>query len=577
MKKAAAAINTIWIITREYGTLAGAGGVKDVTRQLAAALARSGRAVSMVLPLYGFMDPEPLGFSRLDLTFDLDMSYPQEERRESVSVWHQRSEIDLYLIDSPRFREKTGIYTYTAQDERHNPTHRQGEGHYDYFAMNLLLQKASLCLMIRLGQRPDIIHCHDGHTALIPALVREQDGFRHYFQETGFAVTIHNAGIGYHQEIYDLPFAQVITGLPVRVIEDNLLDGAFDPFLAASAYAVLNTVSENYARELRETDDDLLTGGLGHTLQDRGVVLQGVTNGIDPADFDLKDYASLGLAAGFQPGVPQSLLEEGERPLKSTPPHRPLPRERRRAGVREAAQPPPGLPPSGGGELRKGTLQGGKAICRAALCAAISDRSLTTVRQNGEIVSRPDQALFTFIGRLSAQKGVDKMIEALKYLLPLDPDFQILIMGNGPKEIEEPLIKMTHDPRYLGRVCLLRGFDPIVANQVYAAGDFFLIPSRYEPCGLTDFIAQLFGNLPIVHHVGGLVKVVDGETGFAFHLHSGLALAETMRRALAIFRSSPSVITTMQRSAVTLIHERYTWDKVKDRYLKLYDAARESR
>jgi starch synthase len=545
-KAAAAAINTIWIITREYGTLAGAGGVKDVTRQLAGALARSGHCVSVALPLYGCMDPEPLGFSRLDLTFDLDMSYPQEERREFVTVWHQKSEIDIYLIDSPRFREKTGIYTYTAQDERHNPSHRQGEGHYDYFAMNVLLQKAALCLMIRLGQRPDIIHCHDGHTALLPAFVRELDGFRHYFRDTGFVVTIHNAGIGYHQEIYDLPFAQVMTGLPVRVIEDNLLDKAFDPFLAASAYAVMNTVSENYARELRETDDDLLTGGLGHTLQDRGVLLQGVTNGIDPADFDLKHYADLGLAAGFQPGV-------------------------------VVKPPPPSRPHSGGGELRKAPVQGGKALCREALCAAISERSLTTVRQNGEIVSRPDQALFTFIGRLSTQKGVDKMIEALKYLLPIDPDFQILIMGNGPKEIEEPLIAMTQDHRYQGRVCLLRGFDPIMANQVYAAGDFFLIPSRYEPCGLTDFIAQLFGNLPIVHHVGGLVKVVDGETGFAFHQHSGMALAETMQRALAIFRSSPSVIAGMQRAAVALIHERYTWDKVKDRYLKLYDTARENR
>ena len=531
MNKHPSTINTIWIITREYGALAGAGGVKDVARQLATALTRSGRQVSVALPFYGFMAPESLGFSRLDLAFDLDMSYTLEERREEVTVWHRRDEVDLYLLDSPRFREKNGVYTYTAADERHNPLHRQGEGHIDYFAMNVLLQKAALCLMIHLDQRPEIIHCHDGHTALLPAIVRELDGFRHYFRETGFVVTIHNAGLGYHQEVHDLPFARAITGLPLRVIDDNLLDGAFDPFLAASSYAVLNTVSENYARELRETEDDLLTGMLGHTLQDRGLALQGVTNGIDPDEFDPRNYQALGLAAGFTPGADQ-----------------PGPQER-----------------------------AGKSLCKEALCAAISERRLTTVRQNGAIAFKPDQPLFTFIGRLSTQKGVDKMIEALKYLLPLDMDFQVLVMGSGPKEIEEPLIAMTHDARYHGRVCLLRGFDPLLANQVYAAGDFFLIPSRYEPCGLTDFIAQLFGNLPIVHHVGGLVKVEDGETGFAFHQHSGLALAEAMQRALATFRTSRPTMVAMQQAAVRLIQGRYTWDQVKDRYLELYAQARSNR
>lgn len=521
-------ISSVAIITREYGSLAGAGGVKDVARQLAVALAKSGRAVSVILPRYGFMDPQALGFTRGDVDFDVDMSYPQEERRELVSVWRrQQQEVDIYLIDSPRFQEKTGVYTYTAQDERHNPSHHQGSGHYDYFAMNVLLQKAALCLLIRLGAKPEVIHCHDGHTALLPAMAREEDGFRHYFRGTGFVVTIHNAGLGYHQEVDDLPFVQSITGLPARVIQDNLLQGAFDPFLAASSYAVLNTVSENYARELRETEDDLLTGWLGHTLQDRGVALQGVTNGIDPVDFDPARPQALGLPAAFVPGHSGPA---GERP--------------------------------------------GKETCREDLCRAIVGHRLDSVRQNGVLDVRPELPLFTFIGRLSSQKGVDKMIEALKYLLPIDPDFQILIMGSGQKEIEEGLIALTHERRYQGRVCLLRGFDPMLANRVYAAGDFFLIPSRYEPCGLTDFIAQLFGNLPIVHHVGGLVKVEDGVTGFAFHHFSGIALAEAMQRALHVFRTSRSTIVGMQQAAVALIEQRYTWDMVMARYLELYAAAR---
>lgn len=549
MKKTAADINNIWIVTREYGDLAGAGGVKDVARQLAMALAKTGHAVSVILPLYGFMVPERLGFSRLQLDFDLDMSYPQEERREGVSIWQQKSEIDIYLVDAPRFREKSGIYTYTANDETHNPFHRQGTGHYDYFAMNVLLQKAALCLMIELEQKPDIIHCHDGHTALIPAMVREVDGFRHYFNRTGFVVTIHNAGQGYHQEIADLAFARVITGLPPRVIDGHLLDGNFDPLLAAASYAEMNTVSENYARELRETADDALTGFLGHALLKRGVILQGVTNGIDPTDFDLREHKKLGLPTDFQPGIVSSSLDGGSK--------KPTGRNK-------------------GSALAKKPLSG-KDLCKQDLCDAIANHRLSKVRQNGSLVFLPDQPLFTFIGRLSTQKGVDIMVEALRHFLSADPTFQMLILGNGQKEIEESLIEMTIDPRYQGRICLLRGFDHMLANRVYAAGDFFLIPSEYEPCGLTDFMAQLFGNLPIVHHVGGLVKVVDGETGFAYQQHSGAALIEAMQRALDTYHASRPAIMAMQRAAVALIHARYTWDKVMNRYLDLYSAARAKR
>jgi len=297
--------NNIWVVSREYGDLAGAGGVKDVARQLSGALVRSGRQVRVVLPCYGFIDPQEAGFEVLDLGFDVDMSYPQEERREFVKIWRLAADPVLYLIDSPRFREKLGVYSYTAAEETLDSDHRYGAGHYDYFAMNVLLQKAALALMIRLDERPDIIHCHDGHTALLPAMIREIEGFRHYFHKAAAVVTIHNAGIGYHQEVADLPFAQVLTGLPESVIAANLLEGAFDPLLTAASYSLLNTVSENYARELQETLDDVATGWLGHRLMAKGIKLAGITNGIDPADFDPTRPEAFGLAAGFSPLDPK--------------------------------------------------------------------------------------------------------------------------------------------------------------------------------------------------------------------------------------------------------------------------------
>ena len=523
------AITNVWMLTREYDGLAGAGGVKDVARQLAEALARSGRKVSVVLPLYGFMDPKQLGFTPLDLSFEIDLDYAGEPRREYVRIFAKgekaspkKGPLTIYLVDAARYLEKKSVYTYTAEDEGLDPFHHQGSGHFDYFAMNVLLQKAAAALMIRLGEHPEIIHCHDGHTALLPAMLRESEGFRHYFAKTGCVVTIHNAGIGYHQEVGDLPFAEAITGLPGAVITNNLLDGKFDPFLAASPYAVMNTVSENYARELRETDDDAMTGLLGHRLLARGVVLKGVTNGINPADFDPTKPKGLGLAAGFNPAT---------------------------------------------GDLA------GKAKCRQSLLKDLAGRSLSTVRQTGTLEQRPGNPLFTFVGRLSSQKGVDKLLGALETLLPQDQNFQILIQGSGTKEIEAALAGLAASPKNQGRICLLRGYDQQLATRIFAAGDFFLIPSRYEPCGLTDYIAQLFGNLPIVHRIGGLVKVKDGETGFSYREHKSAALMGAMQKALQTFRNNPQKIQAMQQNAVRVIHETYTWDKVLARYLSLYHEA----
>lgn len=519
------AMNEIWIVTREYDGLAGAGGVKDVCRQLAETLVREAN-VSVILPLYGFLSPEQEGFAP-DSALEIEMDYNGVERLEQTRIWKNTRQLDghtltIHLVEADRYHEKRSVYTYTAEDEQDNPLHRKGSGHYDFFAMNVLLQKAALNFLLAHGTAPDIIHCHDGHAALLPVMARERDGFRQFFRKTGFVVTIHNAGLGYHQEVGDLPFAKAVTGLPGRIIKESLLNGAFDPFIASAPYAVINTVSENYARELRESDDDALTGWLGHTLAARGVTLHGVTNGINPRDYDPREAVRLGLAAAFSP------IDND---------------------------------------------WAGKATCRHELIALIEHDLPTTVRSAGSLHQLPEQPLFTLIGRLTAQKGVDKLVEALQRLLDEDTEFQLLVLGTGVREIEEALISLSSAKSYEGRVCVLLGYDQDLAIKIYAAGDFFLIPSRYEPCGLTDYIAQLFGNLPIVHHVGGLVKVLDHETGFAYREHSSEALLDAMRRAIATYRTDPQKMAAMRRESVRVIHNTYTWEKIVLRYKKLYQKA----
>jgi starch synthase len=536
-------IKKVLMVTREYDGVAGAGGVKDVCRQLSEALVRyAGCDVRVVLPCYGFIDALALGFERVQLpcreeavklttVFDVDMNYPNRERRESVALWMKKEQgVVIYLLDSLRFAEKQAVYTYTSVEEKEKSWQKAGTGHFDFFAMNVLLQKAALDLMILLDLRPDIIHCHDGHAAILPAMLREHSGYRHFFCRTGAVVTIHNAGLGYHQDVHDLDFAGAITGLPGSVIRSGLFNNAFNPFVAAADYARINTVSENYARELQETDEDSRTGWLGHKLLKKGVELVGITNGVHPEDFNPAQGKKFGLAADFNPET---------------------------------------------GELA------GKRVCKEEMLRLCREASRAggdwaAVEQYGSLEDKPESPLFTFIGRLTPQKGVDILLEAVSLLMTTMPastgtaDFQLLVLGSGDSVLEQDLQDLAEDDTLRGQICCLKGYDPALALKIYAAGDFFLIPSLYEPCGLTDYIAQLLGNLPVVHHVGGLVKVLDGETGFAYQEHTPEALAETMTSALSIYRDDPDRLAVMRRKAVEHIRTRHSWQHVMGDYLSLY-------
>lgn len=530
-------IKNIWMLSREYGNIAGAGGVKDVACQLAEALARwTGRSVHVVIPLYGFLDVQTLGFQPLEdflcrdrmLQLQIDMHHPDSFVDENVSYFYQKiNRVHVYLVAAERFRDKSDVYTYTEKDQSRLPWQKKSMGHHDYFAMNILHQKATLELIISLGEKPDVIHCHDGHTAILSALIRENPGYRSYFRGTGCLVTIHNAGYGYHQEIADIPYARSITGLSSQVIDTNQLDRNFDPLLVAGHYAVLNTVSENYAKELQETESDALTGWLGHELKKRNVILEGVTNGIDP------DFFSSSVIAG---GDPARLFDPGD----------------------------------SADDLL------GKAHCKTALLADIAEGGeFAEVQRFGTLRNRVEDPLFTFIGRLSEQKGIDTLMEVLEVLLEKEIHIQMLILGNGSAAFESRLIALCRDKRLRGRMCFLQGFNPDLANRIYAAGDFFIVPSKYEPCGLTDFIAQLYGNIPVVHHVGGLVKIRDGITGIAYQGDTPDELLLALQRALALFADEPAR-RRMQQQAVEEIRQRYTWSKVMRKYLELYREARKT-
>ena len=509
-------IKTVVHVSREYGELAGAGGIKDVTEGLCRASAARGIATHVFLPFYRTVKGKIE--TSIMSSFGVAMDYVGQTRTEHVTSYRAElaPNLTLHLIDAPCYQyllenksiERHGIYTYTADEARLlGRPDLQGQGYFDFFSMNVLLVKSTLHVLGAMNIRPDIIHCHDGHAALLPVLAQASDeNFSPYLRYAPSLITIHNAGKGYHQEIDDLDFAAAVCGLPNEVVSSCLLGRSFDPLWAGGLFAsAINTVSENYARELQDTGQDWRTGWLGHKLAAYGVPLRGVTNGVDPKSQIPADWRGLDRKEGFKRQLLNRLAE---------------------------------------------SLPGG-------------------ISAAGKIQYRENVPLFTFVGRLDRQKGFDILADAVEGILAEENDIQLLGLGDGAPDLVAQFDALAL--RFQGRVRLLKGYSPELAKDIYGAGDFFLIPSRFEPCGLTDFFAQLVGNVPIVHSVGGLVKTVDGRFGLSY-LGGAPELHAALKRALELYREPGRAgLRKIQKDAIANIMANFTWDKVLDKkYLPLY-------
>jgi starch synthase len=545
----------IWHVSREYAGIAEAGGLKDVVAGLAAAQAQRGIPVAAVLPRYGFVDLTGLEARRLPLRLKLalpsgyEASKLQEETVEVVSCRH--GGVQIFLLDTARIRLTRDVYTYTAEDERGNQYRRRGTGHWDAHHINLTLQRGALELARRsraAGWRspPALFHCHDGHAGFLPALLRLASRYCRRLARSRALITVHNAGWGYHQEIHNLEFARQLTGLPVPVLRLGLLEGTVDPLVLGPRFAPVNTVSERYAMEIASGRLDELTGGLGRAYRDSGVRLAGITNGIDPDPYDPRHPERAKLPFGFDPsrgdwegkkGCRRHLLEQIDMGRPALSAHPGFLKSNRTSTPRE-------FPP---------------------------DSRLKGLRAYGSLKAGGEAPLFTFVGRLTGQKGVDVLAGAVSRLFGRRAPLRLLILGQGEQALEERLIELASGPAAAGRMCLLIGYNPWAAKLCFAAGDFFLVTSRYEPCGLTDLYAQMMGNLPIVHRVGGLVKVKHGVTGYSYDEHSDEALSAMMLQALEDHHRRPEYLEGMRRQAFAEVLGHYTWERVwEERYLPLY-------
>lgn len=197
----------------------------------------------------------------------------------------------------------------------------------------------------------------------------------------------------------------------------------------------------------------------------------------------------------------------------------------------------------------------GKAVNRAALTAELG-------------IDGTGRALCGMVSRLAEQKGADLVVAALEDLLALG--FDLVVLGTGERRYEEAL--RAAEVAFPGRLRVLTRFDNRLAHRIYAASDLFLMPSRYEPCGLGQMIAMRYGTLPVVHATGGLADTVvdssrDDATGFAFWELTPAALVDALARAAAVL-ARPEELARMRRTAMT---RDFTWASSARSYETLYE------
>lgn len=186
---------------------------------------------------------------------------------------------------------------------------------------------------------------------------------------------------------------------------------------------------------------------------------------------------------------------------------------------------------------------------------------------------RPDVPLMGMVTRLSSQKGIDLVEKMLRS--QLKDDLQFVVLGSGDSSFEESFGKFKEE--FPDKAGIFITFDIALAHKIFAGSDIFLVPSRYEPCGLNQLYALKYGSVPIVRATGGLQDTVedfdpatDSGTGFKFVKADSSTLEEALIRAVALYRNEPEV---WKRLVVRGMRKDFSWRRSAETYLELYEKA----
>lgn len=200
----------------------------------------------------------------------------------------------------------------------------------------------------------------------------------------------------------------------------------------------------------------------------------------------------------------------------------------------------------------------GKAVCKAKLQEELG------------LEVRDDRPLMVMVTRLTRQKGMDLVMYALDRILA--GGVQVAVLGTGDRDYEDGL--RYFQDKYPGTMAARIEFDPALSQRMYAAADMFLMPSKFEPCGLSQIIAMRYGTLPIVRETGGLKDTVqpyneftDEGTGFSFSNFNGDEMGDAVFRAARLFWDNREAWNQLVTQAMS---QDFSWTRSADKYLDLY-------
>ena len=456
------------------------GGLADVAGSLPAALAAEGAEVAVILPLYQKVREKFGDQLRFECYDFVDLAW----RHSYCGLFSlERDGVTWYFLDNEQYFNRPDLYGYMDDGER-----------FGFFS------RAIVRMLGHLKFWPEVIHCNDWQTALVPIYLKD-DGVREdRFRSIKTTLTIHNIeyqgryGMETLGNLFGLNQGWANDGTIVMDGDVNLLKGAI---LCADA---VNAVSPTYANELKMA---YYAHRLENIIRQCDYKLYGVLNGIDMKLYD--------------PSADQRIT------------------------ARYSAED-----------------MSGKAEDKTALQRMLGLR---------EEAGTP---ILAMVSRLVSHKGLDLICEVLHDIMELP--VQLVILGKGDQRYEEFFYWAAQ--QYSGRMAVRLDYNEALSMAIYAGADLFLMPSKSEPCGLSQMIAMRYGTVPIVREAGGLKDTVhayeawrDAGNGFSFANYASGDMLYVIREAVQLYKENPDAFDRLRKWAMA---GDFSWARSAKEYLRIY-------
>ena len=475
----------ICMVSSELAPLAKTGGLADVGAALSAFLDHKGHDIRVLIPFYSAIDTTALKITPNPSLQNLSIQIGNHNLSYSIDTTSlPGTTLNIYLLRCPELYDRAGIYTDDSDE------------HLRF----IFLSRVAIEMCQHMGFAPDIFHCHDWHTALVPLYLKIHYAWDKLFENTRTVLTIQNIG---YQGIFD---ARVLhdmgmQDLPEKLHQEDLALDRVNFLKTGVLYSdLLTTVSPTYANEILGPTYGM---GLQDLLRQRRDSLVGILNGVDTDEWNPRKDALI-----------------------------PYPYDARAIS--------------------------GKKKNKLALMVEL------------QLDSSDDMPLLGIISRLTSQKGI-KLIQEVVPALLQQRRFALAVLGSGEARYEQFFSALQQ--RHRDRVCFYHGFSNKLAHMIEAGSDMFLMPSRFEPCGLNQMYSLRYGTVPIVRRTGGLADSVQlfepgsGEgTGIVFDDFNSSALDWALNAALDLYQDKKSW-RKLVRNGMAMV---YSWKRQGQIYIDLF-------